>query len=370
MKHASIRILFAAALLAALLPAWQAAAQSPSSAGEVHVGQIGYVDWLAMEVVGRGTGLPPAQPADPGAARSMAVRAAVLDARRNLLEVIKGVHIDSRTRVVDFIVKSDVVRSKVLGFIQGAEIGEARRLQDGSYLVEARLPLTGPLGRTLVDLAPPPAPTPPERPGPGSAALASRLERLERRLADLDARLSRLERRQAARTEPRPETKQTGRALQAMARRQEDLANRLQQALDRLDELESQDRRQPEDLPSPTAHVPRNPGYTGLVVDARDLGFRPSLRPSIYGGGELLYPTDDVDPAVAEPRGYVRYYQNVSQAQQSERAGSLPLTVRAAGLHPETPGALRLPADQARLLKAVLGEPDNFLAKGRVVIVF
>ncbi len=44
-----------------------------------------------------------------GKAKLLAERAAVVDARRNLLEIIKGVYITSETVVEDYMVSSDIV---------------------------------------------------------------------------------------------------------------------------------------------------------------------------------------------------------------------------------------------------------------------
>ena len=51
-----------------------------------------------------------------------AKRAAVVVAQRNLLEVIKGVRIDSQTTVRNGLVGNDVITSRVQGVIRGAEI--------------------------------------------------------------------------------------------------------------------------------------------------------------------------------------------------------------------------------------------------------
>ncbi len=88
----------------------------------------GTIDWSANRVRARGTGV-----VDPGAknktqARLMAERAAVVVAQRNLLEIIKGVRIDSETRVRDFMTDYDVVYARVEGRVKGA-----RQLGPASY---------------------------------------------------------------------------------------------------------------------------------------------------------------------------------------------------------------------------------------------
>ncbi len=51
-----------------------------------------------------------------------AKRVAVVVAQRNLLEVIKGVRIDSQTTIQDGLVGSDVIKSRVNGVIRGAQV--------------------------------------------------------------------------------------------------------------------------------------------------------------------------------------------------------------------------------------------------------
>jgi len=57
-----------------------------------------------------------------GQKKYRAKRAAVVVAQRNLLELIKGVQIDSETTIQDGMLKSDIIRSSVSGMIKGAQI--------------------------------------------------------------------------------------------------------------------------------------------------------------------------------------------------------------------------------------------------------
>ena len=109
--------------------------------------------------------------------------------------------------------------------------------------------------------------------------------------------------------------------------------------------------------------------YTGLVVDARETGFRPCLKPEIYAPSELLYPGGAVDPATAVRGGYVRYYRQLGRAQQSARAGALPYTIKARGIY-RGQRSLAVDAEAARRLKEIMALPDNFFKKAHVVIVF
>jgi len=74
-------------------------------------------------------------------ANAMARRGAVVDAQRNLLEIIKGVHIQGETTVQDLITTSDKVVSKVEGVVKGAQMVGKPRIVDGEIEVTMRIPL-------------------------------------------------------------------------------------------------------------------------------------------------------------------------------------------------------------------------------------
>jgi len=74
-------------------------------------------------------------------ANAMARRGAVVDAQRNLLEIIKGVNVQGETTVQDLITTSDKVVTKVEGVIKGAQMVGKPRILDGEIEVTMRIPL-------------------------------------------------------------------------------------------------------------------------------------------------------------------------------------------------------------------------------------
>ncbi|MBR1859027.1 MAG: LPP20 family lipoprotein [Selenomonadaceae bacterium] len=78
-----------------------------------------------------------------GKGMSMARMAAVMDAQRNLLGIIKGVQIDSDTLMEDLIISSDVVKRNISGLLRGAQIIEEYQRNDDEYYVKMRVPLYG-----------------------------------------------------------------------------------------------------------------------------------------------------------------------------------------------------------------------------------
>ena len=99
------------------------------------------VNWSKGDVTAIGVGYPPEEMGMRG--NSIARRAAMVDAQRNLLEITKGVQIDAETTVENMTVSSDVVNSKVQGLLKGAQIFEEGNLDDGGYYVKMRIALYG-----------------------------------------------------------------------------------------------------------------------------------------------------------------------------------------------------------------------------------
>lgn len=103
----------------------------------------GTVNWTTSEVYAVGIGAPPASGANPAQVRAMAERAAHVVALRNLLETVKGVRVDAETVVQNFLVTSDVIRTRVEGVVKGARVVKKRYLSDGSVEMLVAMPLRG-----------------------------------------------------------------------------------------------------------------------------------------------------------------------------------------------------------------------------------
>ncbi|HLA28150.1 MAG TPA: hypothetical protein VJZ49_09685 [Syntrophales bacterium] len=117
------------------------------------IGNNGNVNWSAGYIEAVGTGAPPARAIGKPEARPMALRAAELDAKRNLLEITKGVRIDSTTVVKDYTVESDIINSQVEGFIKGALVVKKDYMSDGTVEVTVRMPLFGDFSQVIMSKA-------------------------------------------------------------------------------------------------------------------------------------------------------------------------------------------------------------------------
>lgn len=139
------------------------------------VGQ-GSVNWSAGYIEAVGIGAPADKSIGKANARPMALRAAKIDALRNLLEITKGVQVDSATTVKDFTVESDVINTQVSGLVKGAVVVDQQYLSDGTVEVRLRMPLYGNLAQIIMPLAiakPPASPAPSEPVAPAPAVTAS-----------------------------------------------------------------------------------------------------------------------------------------------------------------------------------------------------
>jgi len=103
----------------------------------------GSINWSKGLVVAKGIGAPPQQYYGKPQARPTALRAANLDAMRNILEAIQGVRIDSTTTVKNFATESDIITSKVEGMVQGAKVVKQEYMSDGTVEVTVEMSLYG-----------------------------------------------------------------------------------------------------------------------------------------------------------------------------------------------------------------------------------
>nr|MBI3611789.1 hypothetical protein [Nitrospirota bacterium] len=141
-------MLFLAGLL---LAANVASAQVGGRVGDVieSMGNGG-VDWTTGMITATGLGAPPENAVNRAQARAMAERAAFIVATRNLLEVVKGIRVDSATLVENFVVSSDIIKTEVSGFVQGAQILKKQVNPDGSVEVLVGVKLQGDLLNTMI----------------------------------------------------------------------------------------------------------------------------------------------------------------------------------------------------------------------------
>ncbi|MGD1153055.1 MAG: hypothetical protein ABR911_09315 [Syntrophales bacterium] len=117
------------------------------------MGDKGKINWSEGYIEAVGIGAPPERYIGKPQARPMALRAAKVDAYRNLLETTKGVRIDSATVVKDFTVESDVINAQVEGLVKGAKVVNQEYLSDGTVEVTVRMPMAGGFAQVIIPKA-------------------------------------------------------------------------------------------------------------------------------------------------------------------------------------------------------------------------
>ena len=101
--------------------------------------------WEDGVITAEGAGTPP-MGTYGSKANIMARRAAIVDAQRNLAEQVSGVQVDAETTVENFVISSDLVKTKVSALIKGAMVVEEQMMPDGAYRVVMSMPMYGTQG--------------------------------------------------------------------------------------------------------------------------------------------------------------------------------------------------------------------------------
>jgi hypothetical protein len=127
------------------------------------------IDWGNDAVSATGVGVVPPTAVTPAQGRRLALRGAVVDAQRNLVEVLGGVRVTAESVMVDYLV-SDTVRTEVEGVVQGAVIvEESWDAVAEEYTVVVAISLSGVRDIVLPAIPSPAPPPPPSDPAPAPA---------------------------------------------------------------------------------------------------------------------------------------------------------------------------------------------------------
>jgi len=118
------------------------------------VGDKGIINYEDQYVEVVGIGAPPERYYGKPQARPLCVRAAETVAKRDLLEIVEGVRIDSETLVKDYVVESDTIRATVTGIVKNAQrVGEPVYMSDGTCEVKVRMYMKGPFMQAILPKA-------------------------------------------------------------------------------------------------------------------------------------------------------------------------------------------------------------------------
>ncbi|MBN2464219.1 hypothetical protein JXD38_01150 [candidate division WOR-3 bacterium] len=127
-------------------PAVNAPFKPPSPLGPIFApGEVrelvpgGAIDWSGKAVRARGAGVLDPGNSNRDVARQMAERAATVVARRNLFEIVKGVRVDSDTRVHDLMASYDSVYRRIEVVVKGARLHGPARYDSVAGIVEVEM---------------------------------------------------------------------------------------------------------------------------------------------------------------------------------------------------------------------------------------
>ena len=264
----------------------------------------GSINWTKGKIQARGVG---ASLEGKHMARPMALRAARLDAIRNLLEVTQGVRIDSNTIVKDFAVTNDVIMAKVRGMVKGTQIVKQEYLSDGTVEVTMQMSLYGGFAQLVL---------------PQEIKQVESIKLVSSQTITPEAPFLLVEP-----AKPSPV------------------------------------------VPSKTAEKPTSEIFTGLIVNAKGLNARPAMSPKIIDeNGQEVYGSAFVSREYAVQQGMSGYARDMTVAQSNPRVTNNPLTVK--GLKTEGPGKADIVisnADAFRLRSA--SEHLSFMKQCRAIIV-
>ncbi len=102
----------------------------------------GQINWTEQYIEAKGVSvIDKERYKNPAQAKLMAQRGSVVDAQRNLLEIIKGVNVTSETTVQDMITTRDYIYTRIDGIIKGAQMVGEPVEKDGYIEVKMRVPL-------------------------------------------------------------------------------------------------------------------------------------------------------------------------------------------------------------------------------------
>lgn len=322
------------------------AGQTDGAGDAVEVTSAGRINWTVGEVYATGIGAPPAQAVNAAQARAMAERAAVVVAYRNLLEVVKGVRVDSETVVENFMTASDTIRTRVDGIVKGARIVKKQYLSDGAVEVLVAIPFKGAL---LDALVPPgfgkPATQQPLKPAPMPQKPSDIKQPSKPAGPSMPPQLPV--------PEKRPEPVKPAPPLTAST---------------------AEKKPEPPRQATPSLDVPttsfKGGKATGLVIDGRGLGLRPALLPRIVDSeGQEIYVGQVATRTNAVEQGVAGYARDVNAAAGNFRVTDNPAVMK--GLRASGSARTDIVVGQAdaQILRQLGGQGD-FLQYCRVIIVY
>lgn len=270
------------------------------------------VDWSKRYIFAVGVGAPIPNATSKAQAYATAQTAAINDARRKLLEIIKGVHLTSKTTIQNQVVSSDKIRTRLEGTLRMAQpIGSPRTFPDGRVEVRMAAPLDQMIPQ---DIAYP---------------------------------------KQDFGTQKWESTPQHVAPPKAYNEPGIDFPSGLGN----------------KSVPSSSSMsaASNNPVFTGLIIDTRGQHLSPALSPKVYDEtGKEVYGTAYTERKWAIKLGVVGYAKTLEQARRNDRVQGNPLTIKA--LRKKSQTDIILSNHDAQYLRSIANHL-SFLRECRVIFL-
>jgi hypothetical protein len=274
---------------------------------EKREGKINWVDGY-ISATGEGTATPSGNKVKD---QLRAVRAAAILAQRALLETVKGLRIDSETKVQNKMVQDDVINTRIEGTIQGAEIVKQNVRWEGETpiaTVEMRICLSG-IG-------------------------ACKSEKSIVNALDLDQK-----------------SEQTN----APSQRLDDIVIKQETTVQKNQDIVYDSSRP----------------VTGLIFNLQGIFFERVILPvviTVSNGNKPLtvYSVKSVDPQIIRTYGVVRYADSIEQARQNPHLGENVIIIPVSGITKEN--MILIGFDAARLIRETTSHGNDYLKAARVTI--
>lgn len=275
---------------------------APFEPGYIQKYEHGAINWLTGTVTATGESLSTGLAVSSRQARLKTLRAATIDARKNLFTILNGIPVTEKMRIKNILRADEDVMQFVRGDMQNSRITATSFNEDGVANVTVSI--------TLRDMF---------------------LEKLIGKHVSFH------------RVSDNPYS-----AANAVA--------------ESIENAVVSDTSSEESIGLPIA-------YTGLLIDAREVGIQPAITVTIADeAGNVLYSPRVVNRNVALKNGMVEYAGTWEEALASERSSSNPLVLKAVSVQGKTRSNIVISNEQAQLLKQI-NNAHNFLEKGRVVVV-
>ena len=126
------------------------AASEPAGHFTEQITPNGYVNWTTGVATATGLGVPPRNAVSAMQSKEMTRAAAWSVALRNLLEVVKGIQVDSHTTVQNYVTTNTEVQTRVEGLVQGAKLVRERELPTGEFETTVQIKLAGQLSESVL----------------------------------------------------------------------------------------------------------------------------------------------------------------------------------------------------------------------------